>query len=209
MATKKTQIAEESENYNPKPFAEAFAELTEAPQTEEKQANLPVVKPKKTGRPSKYTKEIAESICEQLSEGIPLREICRQDGMPAWRTVYDWMRQDEALSTAIAHARDLGYDNLAEQCLHIADNQMFGEEVTESEDDKGVKHISVKRIDMLGHRKLQIETRLKLLAKFNPKKYGDSLTHKGDAENPVEMGVTMLDAFVKKLELKAQAKNAE
>ena len=164
MATKKTKIAEESESYNPKPFAEAFAELTEAPQTEEKQANLPVVKPK-IGRPSKYSKEIAESICEQLSEGIPLREICRQDGMPAWRTIYDWMKRDEDLSTAIAHARDLGYDNIAEECLHIADNQMFGEEVTESEDEKGVKHISVKRIDMLGHRKLQIETRLKQIGR--------------------------------------------
>jgi len=29
--------------------------------------------------------------------------------------------------------------------------------------------------DMLGHRKLQIETRLKLLAKFHPTKYGDKL----------------------------------
>jgi hypothetical protein len=31
------------------------------------------------------------------------------------------------------------------------------------------------REDMLGHRKLQIETRLKLLAKWSPKRYGDKL----------------------------------
>ena len=206
MATKKTQIAEESENYNPKPFAEAFAELTEAPQTEEKQANLPVVKPK-IGRPSKYTKQIAESICEQLSEGIPLREICRQDGMPAWRTIYDWMRQDEALSTAIAHARDLGYDSLAEECLDIADDA--NNDWMERTDKDGRSLGWVVNGEHVQRSKLRIETRLKLLAKFNPKKYGESVTHKGDAENPLEVGTTMLDAFVKKLELKAQAKNAE
>ena len=200
-------MAKNKETYNPKPFAEAFAELTEIPETEGKQANLPVPT-QKTGRPSKYTKQIAESICEQLSEGVPLREICRQEGMPAWRTVYDWMWRDDSLSTAIAHARDLGCDNIAEECLHIADNQMFGEEVTESEDDKGVKHITIKKVDMLGHRKLQIETRLKLLAKFNPKKYGESMTHKGDEENPL-VGTNMLDEFVKRLELKAQSRNAE
>lgn len=206
MATKKTQIAEESENYNPKPFAEAFAELTEAPQIEEKQANLPVVKPK-IGRPSKYTKQIAESICEQLSEGIPLREICRQDGMPAWRTIYDWMRQDEALSTAIAHARDLGYDSLAEECLDIADDA--NNDWMERLDKDGRSLGWFVNGEHVQRSKLRIETRLKLLAKFNPKKYGESVTHKGDAENPLEVGTTMLDAFVKKLELKAQAKNAE
>ena len=208
MATKKTTPPKEGDTYAPKPFADAFVELTDSAQKEERQQNLPVVKPK-IGRPSKYTKEIAEDICNKLSEGIPLREICRQDGYPAWRTIYDWMRRDSDLSTAIAHARDLGYDNLAEECLHIADNIMLGETVSESEDSNGKAVVTVSRGDLLGHRKLQIETRLKLLAKFNPKKYGDSMTHKGDAENPLEMGTTMLDAFVKKLELKAQAQNAE
>ena len=37
-------------------------------------------------------------------------------------------------------------------------------------------NIKIKREDMLGHRKLQIETRLKLLAKWNPKKWGDKQT---------------------------------
>ena len=54
-------------------------------------------KGKKTGRPSKYTPEIAQQMCEMLSEGVPLREICRMEGFPAWRTVYDWMYRDDAL----------------------------------------------------------------------------------------------------------------
>lgn len=210
MATKKTTPTKEGDTYAPEPFTDAFVKLTDSAEKEGEQQTLPVTTPKKNGRPSKYTKEIAEHICQQLSEGIPLREICRQDGMPAWRTIYDWMYRDEELAAAIAHARDLGYDALAEECLHIADNIHIGTRKTFSSGaEEGEDSMTVVEEDMLGHRKLQIETRLKLLAKFNPKKYGDSVTHKGDAENPLEVGTTMLDAFVKRLELKAQANNAE
>ena len=108
-------------------------------------AKTPVA-PKKTGRPSKYDPEIARIICEQLSEGIPLRQICRDnDGFPAWRTVYDWMGRDDALSASIARARDIGYDALAEECLHIADTPTVFERVTETI-DRGFQ-----RQQVLGH----------------------------------------------------------
>lgn len=127
--------------------------------------------PRKTGRPSKYDPEIARIICEQLSEGVPLRQICREnDGFPAWRTVYDWMGRDEALSASIARARDIGYDAIAEECLQIADTIQLGQKQVMTDDGS-----STTIEDMLGHRKLQIETRLKLLAKFHPTKYGDKL----------------------------------
>jgi hypothetical protein len=129
------------------------------------------VAPKKMGRPSKYDPEIARIICEQLSEGIPLRQICREnDGFPAWRTVYDWMGRDPELSASIARARDIGYDAIAEECLLIADTPQFGQKQVMT--DEGT---ATTIEDMLGHRKLQIETRLKLLAKFHPTKYGDKL----------------------------------
>ena len=170
--------------------------------TEKKQAA-----PKKTGRPSTYDPDIAHQMCEQLSEGVPLREICRQEGFPAWRTVYDWMAKDPDLSAAIAYARDVGCDALAEDCLRIADTPMMGEEVTETEDEEG-KKVSIKKTDMLGHRKLQIETRLKLLAKFNPKKYGDRVTHAGDDDNPVvvENNHNVFGELLKAIKMERQAK---
>ena len=206
MATKKTKTKDEyaPQAYKPESFAETFSKLTDSPQTEKEQTEL--IKPK-IGKPSKYTKEIAQSICEQLSEGIPLREICRQDGMPAWRTVYDWMYKDDDLSTAIAHARDLGYDSLAEECLDIADDA--NNDWMERTDKEGRSIGWVVNGEHVQRSKLRIETRLKLLAKFNPKKYGEKLSVGGDTENPLQVGTTMLDAFVQKLELKAQAANAE
>ena len=164
--------------------------------------------PKKTGRPSKYTPEIAQQIVERLSNAEPLRQICRDGHMPAWQTIYDWMYRDDALgakgvglSKAIARAREIGYDKMAEECLELADTPHFGIKQIESEDG-----ITVTREDQLGHRKLQIETRLKLLAKWNPKKYGERLTHAGDADNPVavQADISIFDAMLKNLEAKRQ-----
>jgi hypothetical protein len=163
----------------------------------------PIAPVKTTGRPSKYSAAIAQEICEGLAEGTPLREICRRDHMPEWRTVYDWMRRDETLSTSIAHARDIGYDKMAEECLAIADTPVEGRKIVETDDGK----VMYTREDMLGHRKLQIETRLKLLAKFNPKKYGDRAILAGDADNPLQINIQateMFDSILKNAEMTRQ-----
>ena len=156
----------------------------------------------KGGRPSTYDPDIARRMCEQLSEGIPLREICRQEGFPMWRTVYLWMSKDPELNTAIAHARDIGWDAMFEDCLRIADTPAMGEIVT----DDGEK-VTVKREDMLGHRKLQIETRMKMLAKFNPKRYGDKVVHAGDDVNPViiENNHNVFGELLKNLKMQRQS----
>lgn len=166
---------------------------------------------KKTGRPSKYNPEIAQEICEQLSDGIPLRQICKQEGYPSYRAVYRWMVADEDLSSHIARAREVGYDLMAEECLEIADNLKMGKRTTFSsgagEDEDSM---TVVEEDMLGHRRFQVDTRLKLLAKWNPKKYGDKVQVGGDPENPlaVTADVALFDKILDGLEAKRQMKNA-
>jgi hypothetical protein len=123
--------------------------------------------------------------------------------MPAWTAIYSWAAQDKTLSERIAHAREQGYDAIAEDLLQIADTPIMGETETSS-----ANGLTITRQDMLGHRKLRIETRLKLLAKWNPKKYGDKVTHAGDADNPVAVAVDtgIFDSMLKGFELKAQVK---
>lgn len=152
---------------------------------------------KKIGRPSKYTPELAAEICQRLSNGEPLRQICRDDHMPAWTAVYEWMARDENLSERIAYAREQGFEAIAEEALLIADTPVFGQKQVMT--DQGT---ATTVEDMLGHRKLQIETRLKLLAKWNPKKYGDKVQVGGDAENPlkVQTDLTIFDTVLKGLE---------
>lgn len=126
---------------------------------------------RKRGRPSIYTPELAREICERLSKGEPLATICEDERMPAVRTVSLWKETQEGFSADFARGRDEGYDAIAAECKVIADTPQIGERV--ETDPKGRKYVV--REDMLGHRKLQIETRLKLLAKWDPKRYGERL----------------------------------
>lgn len=139
------------------------------------------------GRPSKYKPELVEEICERLGRGEPLAAICRSDEkFPHRSVVNDWMDANPEVSRLIARARDQGEEWLAAECLEIANTPVEGTETT-VEGDK----VTEKRADMLGHRKLQIETRLKLLAKWNPKKWGDKITqelsHSGSIENRISL----------------------
>jgi len=101
-----------------------------------------------------------------------MREWCRLPGKPHFTTVYDWMDRDEGFSLRIARAREDGYDVIADQCMALADD--------EPRDQVYV-----------AWRRLQVDTRLKLLAKWNPKKYGDrqAVAHEGGVTLNVITGV--------------------
>jgi hypothetical protein len=125
-----------------------------------------------------FTQEVADKICLAIANGVGLKTFLRETkGMPCWWTVYQWIKSRPEFAAAMEEARKLGARAIAEEALEIADTPMLGEEVTINED--GTR--TVKTGDMLGHRKLQIETRLKLLAKWHPKEYGDKvdLNHSG------------------------------
>ncbi|PPU41835.1 DNA packaging protein [Xanthomonas arboricola] len=133
---------------------------------------------KRPGRPSKYSHALIERIASRLSQGEPLAAICRDKGMPAYRTVKDWMDEKDDLgvatargtrvSAAIARAREEGFDSLAAECLHIADDG--SRDYTSDKDGREVPDH-----DHIQRSKLRIETRLKLLAKWDPKRYGDKI----------------------------------
>lgn len=190
---------------------------TSVAQTSAAPENPPEAPKKKTGRPSKYTPEIAREMCDLLAEGIPLREICRKEGFPAWRTVYDWMVRDDAavaagggagLSAAIARAREIGYDSLAEECLSIADDA--SNDWMERLDNNGDAVGWMLNGDHVQRSKLRIETRLKLLAKWDPKRFGDRVQLAGDADQPIKIQAetqaeAMFEALLKNIELKRQA----
>jgi type III secretion system FlhB-like substrate exporter len=157
-----------------------------------------VSKAPKTGRPSKYTPELVAEICERISTGEPLRQICRDEHMPHWTQVYEWLSRDEGLSLRVTRAREAGYDALAEEALEIADTPRLGaKKVFSSGADEGEDSTTVTEEDMLGHRKLQIETRLKLLACWNPAKYGNKVALGGDPKNPLKVEIQVeADAYL-------------
>lgn len=128
------------------------------------------------GRHSTFTQELADEICERISNGENLRAICRDEHMPTWRTIYDWMGAHPDFASAIARARELGADAIAESIVDIVDEQP-SRIYSENGGD---------RVDpgYVAWQKNRAEQRLKLLAKWQPKKYGDKIgvEHSGHIE---------------------------
>lgn len=138
------------------------------------------------GRPSSYNADVAKEICHRLCEGEPLRQICRDERMPAWRTVHDWRHAHPEFEKEYQLARDLGMDAIAEDLLDIADDGSndFMEKIDKEGKKTGEFSFNLEHVQ---RSKLRIETRLKLLAKWNPKKFGDSITHRGDNNAPLPL----------------------
>lgn len=122
-----------------------------------------------------YDKEqietIFNTICDRIEKGESLRAILLEKDMPSSSTFYIWLDSDENKSKRYARATELRADYLFDEIINIADNTHEGV-VIETDDNGRTKE---KKGDMLGHRKLQVDSRKWILSKLNPKKYGDKL----------------------------------
>lgn len=158
---------------------------------------------KQIGRPSKYSQDLADEICNRLAGGESLRSICRDDGMPAQQTVYVWLNRDKAFQDQYARAREEQADTHADEIIAIAD------------EDPEVNHIRDKdgnvvdiKIDSgyVAYQKQRIEARKWTAAKLRPKKYGDRVTHAGDDESPLvlENNMNVFGELLKAIKLQRQ-----
>ena len=108
--------------------------------------------------PTKRTPKLEAEVLSRLAGGETLAALGRELGFHA-TTWNDWCARDEALGLAHLRARDTGADALAEQTLALIDAEPAR---VDGKIDPG--HVQWKRA--------QVDTRLRLLACWNPKKYG-------------------------------------
>lgn len=134
------------------------------------------------GRPSSYTEALALLICNQLSDGKSLREICNVDGMPSEATVRGWALDNvNGFYSHYARARELQAERFAEEIVQIADNAAAD---VVGEDENGNP---IANHEFMARAKLRVDTRKWVLSKILPKKYGESTTIKGDKDNPLTL----------------------
>jgi hypothetical protein len=118
------------------------------------------------GRPSDYTEELAQDICQQLMSGQSLRRICAVEWMPDRATVHRWMNARPDFATKYAHARVIQADALEEDMAEIEDKTLDGD------------------LDPAAAR-VVLASKQWRAAKLSPKKYGERLTHAGDPDAPL------------------------
>lgn len=148
---------------------------------------------KAPGRPSTFTQEIADRICEALIEGRSLRSICEAEDMPAASSVFKWLGEHRAFSEQYAHAREAQADALFDEMLQIADDGRNDKFL----DDEGMPRTDH---DVIARSKLRVETRKWMAAKLRPRVYGDKLAIGGADDLPPIKTMTdeELDAAIAK-----------
>jgi hypothetical protein len=113
MATKKSLPKKSAKKVaarqNTKPAAKKAA-----PTTEPRKAAT-----RKAGRPSNYSAQIADSICERLAAGESLRQICTDAKMPDRKTVDRWADQFPEFAARRARAREAQADGLFDEMADI------------------------------------------------------------------------------------------
>jgi hypothetical protein len=132
------------------------------------------------GRPTSYTPEIAEEICDRMIEGESLNKICSQEGMPSRVTVYRWLDGNEAFRHKYARAREAQAHYYFELIRDIAFDDKGDFYV---EDGKTVAdHARVQRA------RLKVDALKWTSSKLLPRVYGD----KPLEEQPKNMKITWL-----------------
>ena len=107
-----------------------------------------------TGRPSTYTEEMGNLICDKLTEGVSLRKLCMSEEFPNASTVYVWLDRFPAFAEKYARAREAATEDMLEAILEIADDPKI--------------EVQDKRV--------RIDTRKWAMSKLNMKKYGEKKT---------------------------------
>src|SRR5262245_64886644 len=144
MSKKRRPAAKKGEVSNP---VRARARARPVPE----RATAPEATPKNAGgRPSSYSPEIAEAICNHITDGRSLRSFCQGVGAPNKTTVLRWLKEHEGFREAYQVARTLQADMLVDELLDIADQAQ--------DPNRG---------------RLRIDARKWIAARLAPKKYGD------------------------------------
>ena len=120
------------------------------------------------GRPSSHTPEIAAEICERMAKGETLRQICRDDHIPAATTVHGWVKSVDGFSEQYAHAREALIAHWADEIVEIADDGSH-DTITDEEGRERPDN------EWISRSKLRVDTRKWLLSKLKPGQYGDKL----------------------------------
>ncbi len=127
------------------------------------------------GRPSTFTADMGNRICDRMETGESLRSICRDDNFPHVGQVIKWLASDlnREFRLQYAHSRQVGLEVMADDVLNIADQNPV---LTPDGkiDNAGVQH-----------QRLRVDTRKWILSKQLPKVYGDRTILAGDADAPL------------------------
>lgn len=124
------------------------------------------------GRPTSFTPILAERVCAKIVEGKSVYAIGKLDGFPSETTVFRWLGKEgpeyDVFRKDYARAREMRAEARFERLRDIGDQTVAG------------------KIDPAAAR-AAADIEKWCLGRENAPKYGDAMTLKGDAKNPLAL----------------------
>jgi hypothetical protein len=119
-----------------------------------------------------FDKNVALEICERVSAGELLLDICAHDRFPTVRRCIQWQRQNSDFAALYRESVNDRLDVFSEEIIKIADDS--------SRDLREVvrngRTVRVGDGDMVARAKLRVEVRLKHLKALRPQIWGEQST---------------------------------
>ncbi len=127
------------------------------------------------GRPTSYTPELGDLICEGIANARSLASICNEnEDLPTARSVYTWLRSNEEFLLNYERSKEDQADYLAEEILEIADDSRndFMDRLDENGEVSAATKLNSENIQ---RSRLRVDARKWIASKFKTKRYGDKV----------------------------------
>lgn len=136
------------------------------------------------GRPSAYTEELADKICNLIVQGMSCNKISQLDDMPAKSVIYFWLSQHQSFLDKYTRALEIRSLTFLDEATDIADD---GSNDYYDKTGKNGEVIKVFDSEHVQRSRLRVDTRIKLLEKLQPRKYGPKvdMNHGVQTDNPI------------------------
>lgn len=148
-----------------------------SPKQKPKRAPLP------TGRPSTYCEATVERICELVAQGLTLRQIAAEQGMPGKNTIIQWLAKHQDFQDRYARAHEILALVMEDEIIDIADDSRNDWVMREN---KAGEQVPVLNDEAIARSRARIDARKWLMAKKAPKRYGERVAVTGATGGPVQ-----------------------
>ena len=137
------------------------------------------------GRPTIFTQELADDICDRVAAGETIAAICREEEMPDRTTIWRWMRATPEFAEQLQYAIELRCDHWVDETIEISDDSK--DDTIEVVTDEGELKIFPNTAKIQRDR-LRVDTRKWAACKLYRRRYGDHVVqeHTGKDGGPIQ-----------------------
>jgi hypothetical protein len=142
-----------------------------------------------------YDELIVQEICERVSCGGLLIEICNDEHLPTVRRFHQWLRENSDINALYKDSINDRLNIFEEQIIQIADDAA-------ADFKEVVRHGRTVRVldgEAIARAKLRVEVRFRHLKAGRPQKWGDSTTLNVKSDDPNSVANLSAEELEKRL----------